>query len=310
MPWYSDACHGWPRNYSKPSDWINKTSNYVWNIAAARLRGDSHACPPCQRTPFYQNDAQMVTAAPGDVIRLRFVGNGHTRGYNVGGQPGPNSGTVTVYWKGQPEDEIIDISEFNASNTLQSQGFSDISFSYPANPNITGPEQGLVDKGNWMELKLPRGMAPGRHMMVWVWWFTNAPQWSTCFDINVLQSISSPASVAVHSSIIPIDTNSRNSTGKFGQDYTLAPFETLSELPPAPAVSISSASESASATTTPTADNDVVVTVTEIVDVYTTITFDESGLRRGHLKMDVPLEIHEQPCQLNLTILTTGNTRD
>jgi hypothetical protein len=214
MPWYSDECHGWPRNHANPGNWIDESTNYVWNIAANSWNGgsyhpsDTHACPPGQRTPVYQDNAPMVSAAPGDMIRLRFGGNGHTRGYNVGGQPGPNSGTVTVYWKGQPEDEIVDISEFTSNNTLQSQGFSDNSFSYPADPSIKTPDQGLVDKGNWMELNLPKDMAPGRHMMVWVWWFTNAPQWSTCFDIMVSGSDSgspsAPASSPAATSVAPV----------------------------------------------------------------------------------------------------------
>ena len=105
----------------------------------------------------------MPTASPGSVIRLMFGGNGHSRGYDVGGEPG----TVTVYWKGSPGLEITDISEFTEENALQSQGFSADSFSYPADMSITSPTEGLVDKGNWMELRLPSTMASGRHMMAW-----------------------------------------------------------------------------------------------------------------------------------------------
>jgi hypothetical protein len=187
MPWYSYMCHGWPRAKENPGNWINESSNYVWNIAAESWNGgsyhppDTHACPPEQRTPTYQPNAPMVTATPGDMIRLRFGGNGHSRGFDVGGEPG----TVTVYWKGAPEQEITDISEFTTQNALQSAGFSADSFSYPADPSITSPTQGLVDKGNWMELNLPATMAPGRHMMAWVWYFENAPQWSTCFDVMI-----------------------------------------------------------------------------------------------------------------------------
>ena len=123
----------------------------------------------------------MTTAAPGDMIRLRYGGNGHARGFDVGGEPG----TVTVYWKGAPELEITDIKEFTPQNALQSAGFAANSFAYPADPSITTPTQGLVDKGNWMELKLPTTMQPGRHMMTWVWYYENAPQWSTCFDVMI-----------------------------------------------------------------------------------------------------------------------------
>ena len=99
----------------------------------------------------------MTTAAPGDTIRLMFGGNGHSRGFNTGGltNPNPNGpGTVAVFWKGAPEKEITDTSEFTDANKLQENGFSDESFSYPADPSIKSPTQGLVDKGNWQSLKL------------------------------------------------------------------------------------------------------------------------------------------------------------
>lgn len=205
MPWYSYMCHGWPRAKENPGNWINESSNYVWNIAAESWNGgsyhppDTHACPPEQRTPTYQPNAPMVTASAGDIIRLRFGGNGHSRGFDVGGNPG----TVTVYWKGAPEQEITDISEFTPQNSLQSAGFSADSFSYPADPSITSPTQGLVDKGNWMELNLPTTMAPGRHMMAWVWYYENAPQWSTCFDVMIQGS---PATASSASAVSPSST--------------------------------------------------------------------------------------------------------
>jgi hypothetical protein len=132
----------------------------------------------------------MKTAAPGDSIKLYFGGNGHTRGSNAGGTSNPNplgAGSVSVYWKGAPEQEITDISEFTSANLLQTNGFSEESFSYPADPNIKTPDQGLVDKGNWQTLKLPSNMAAGRHMFVWVWTYAGSsdPQWSTCFDVTI-----------------------------------------------------------------------------------------------------------------------------
>ncbi|KAE9992091.1 hypothetical protein Vi05172_g10363 [Venturia inaequalis] len=208
MPWYSQYCKGWPRNKANPGNWIDESTNYIWNIAAQRFNmgaqkpSDTHACNANQRSPTYLDGAPMTTAAPGDMIRLRYGGNGHTRGYNAGFEKGP--GNVTVYWKGAPEQEITDISEFTAANTLQSQAFAANSFSYPADKSITSPEDGLVDKGNWFELNLPKNMAAGRHMMVWVWAYNGADQWSTCFDVmisgsaskNPVSSASSPAYAA------------------------------------------------------------------------------------------------------------------
>ena len=121
----------------------------------------------------------MATAKAGESLRLMFGGNGHSRGFSVGGTPG----TVSVYWKGKPEAEITDVKEFTAANKIQSNGFSDESFSYPA--NVKTPPEGLVDKGNWQTIKLPANMAKGRHMLVWVWSYQGADQWSTCFDVNI-----------------------------------------------------------------------------------------------------------------------------
>jgi hypothetical protein len=156
MPWYSSFCKGWPRNKANPGDWIDESSNYVWNIAAESFNmdtkpADTHACHPNQRSPTYQNNAPMASAAPGDMIRLRYGGNGHTRGANV---PGGVPGTVSVFWKGAPEQEITDISEFTPKNTLQTAAFDGLAFAYPADKNVKTPVQGLVDKGNWMELNM------------------------------------------------------------------------------------------------------------------------------------------------------------
>lgn len=39
-------------------------------------------------------------------------------------------------------------------------------------------------------------MAAGRHMMVWVWYYNDAPQWSTCFDVMISGSASNPIASA------------------------------------------------------------------------------------------------------------------
>jgi hypothetical protein len=148
MPWFSNFCKGWPRAKSNPGDWIAESSNYVWNIPANSFNGDTHACHPNQRGPNYEGNAPMATATPGGSLRLMFGGNGHARGSNVGGDPG----VVTVYWKGEPEAEIIDISEFTEENKLQEGGFSAESFAYPA--GAMSPTEGLQDKGNWQTIKL------------------------------------------------------------------------------------------------------------------------------------------------------------
>jgi hypothetical protein len=42
----------------------------------------------------------------------------------------------------------------------------------------------------------PKDMAAGRHMMVWVWYYNDAPQWSTCFDVQVSGTAKNPISAA------------------------------------------------------------------------------------------------------------------
>jgi len=180
MPWFSYLCKGWPRAKQNPGDWIAESSNYAWNLAANKWNGDNNACHPSQRGPNYEGNAPMAVSRPGGTIRLQYGGNGHSRGGNM---PNGDPGVVAVYWKGEPEKEIVDTSEFIDQNKLAEAGFSADSFAYP--PGVTKPEEGLVDKGNWMTVKLPDAIIPGRHMMVWVWSYGGAPQWSTCFDVQV-----------------------------------------------------------------------------------------------------------------------------
>lgn len=125
----------------------------------------------------------MATVSPGGTIKLRYGGNGHTRGATAGKNNDP--GRVSVYWAGKKETEINTIDEFTDANRIAQAGFSDESFSYPADPSIISPTQGLIDKGNWMEVTMPTNMEAGRHMLVWVWSYDDAPQWSTCFDVQI-----------------------------------------------------------------------------------------------------------------------------
>jgi hypothetical protein len=83
------------------------------------------------------------------------------------------------------EREIVDVKEFTSEYLVQEDGFSDESFSFPADMNIMSSGQGLIDKGNWMTLRLPECMEQGRHMMVWVWSFQGMDRFSTCFDVMV-----------------------------------------------------------------------------------------------------------------------------
>jgi hypothetical protein len=125
----------------------------------------------------------MATSTPGGSITLMFGGNGHSRGSNV--DSNGDAGKVAVYWKGGPEEEIEDIKEFNKENKFKEIGFAEEAFVWPEDPNVKTPDQGLLDKGNWMTLDMPKGMEKGRHMFVWVWEYGGKPRWSTCFDVMI-----------------------------------------------------------------------------------------------------------------------------
>lgn len=163
MPWFADLCHGWPRAKQNPGDWVDESTNYTWNLGLAANKDDTNACHPSQRTSsyhltpkdpklsFHSAPAPMATSHPGGEIKLMFGGNGHSRGDNVGGSGDP--GRVSVYWKGEVEAEIVDVSEFIDEYKVQENGFADESFSWPLDKSITKPPE-LRDKGNWMTLKL------------------------------------------------------------------------------------------------------------------------------------------------------------
>lgn len=188
MPEWAYFCSGWPRGKANPGNWIDESSNLVWNIAANSWNGgdyhppDTSACNPNQRAPNQLPGAPMANVPAGGMFRLRYGGNGHARG---SGMQSGDPGQVSVYWKATPEAEITDISEFTDNNLLARAGFSADSFAYPADMSIKTPGQGLVDKGNWMEVTVPAGTAAGRYMLAWVWSYDGANQWSSCFDINV-----------------------------------------------------------------------------------------------------------------------------
>ncbi|KAH3946616.1 hypothetical protein HBH98_081710 [Parastagonospora nodorum] len=195
MPWYAHLCHGWPRFKQNPGDWVDETITYLWDLEGAAGKKDIHACHPDQRNPTYHliapdaklphhsNSAPMATATAGASIKLMFGGNGHSRGSSAGGKGDP--GKVAIYWAGEKEKELVNVSELTPDTLVQENGFSEESFAFPADLNVWTPPQGLFDKGNWQTLRLPECMEKGRHMMVWVWSFGGKARFSTCFDVMI-----------------------------------------------------------------------------------------------------------------------------
>jgi hypothetical protein len=160
MPWYATLCHGWPRAKQNRGNWIEESTNYLWTLGST----DTHACHPNQRKPnqhlpasvagleFHSAPAPMATTAAGSSIMPMYGGNGHSRGNNAG--PGGDPGVVGVYWAGKAETEIVDVKELTEETLVQQNGFAEESFSFPADMGIKSPKDGLVDKGNWITLRL------------------------------------------------------------------------------------------------------------------------------------------------------------
>jgi hypothetical protein len=154
-------CAGWPRAKRNPGNWIAESSDYLW---APGKKGDTHACHPDQRTPIQyltpmlpdkpdqHAPAPMATARAGGNIQLMYGGNGHSRG-NFGGVDTHDPGKVSVYWAGEKEKEIVDVSELTPDLLVQENGFSDESYIWPPDKSVTsGP--GFKDKGNWQTVRL------------------------------------------------------------------------------------------------------------------------------------------------------------
>lgn len=181
MPWYANFCHGWPRAKQNPGNWIDESTNLVWNLVAKKFEGDHSACNPLQRTPNQAAGAPVAQIAAGSSFRLRFGGNGHTRG---SGTADGNPGQVSVYWLKTPGAQIETTDGFKDENLLKRAGFADESFSYPE--GVKKPTEGLVDKGNWMTVPIPAETAPGSYPMTWVWSYDGVNQWSSCFDVEVI----------------------------------------------------------------------------------------------------------------------------
>ncbi|KAF2032782.1 hypothetical protein EK21DRAFT_109527 [Setomelanomma holmii] len=149
MPWFAYLCKGWPRAKQNPGDWQDESSNYLWSINEATAKVDTHAYHPSQRTPTYFTfasdpalphhtaPAAMATSTPGGTIKLMYGGNGYSRGANAGGNG--DAGRVG----------------FTPSFLMQENGFSEEAIMFPDDDKVVTPNQGLVDKGNWMSLKLP-----------------------------------------------------------------------------------------------------------------------------------------------------------
>ena len=208
-PPYS-ACRAFPRGKQNPGNWIDESTNYIWDLQKAAGNGDTSVCHPNQRSPNQFQGAPMATASPGSSLKLRFGGNGHSRGGNVPGGANGNSGTVQVYTYGEPGREIVDVSELPNARMLGQAGFADDAINFRDTNGM------LQDKGNWFNLQLPQDLAEGRHMFVWTWQYAGVQAWSTCFDVYISGSSETNPSTnsSTTNSSIKLNANSDDTTNK------------------------------------------------------------------------------------------------
>jgi hypothetical protein len=194
------VCKGFPRNKVDNGDWIKESSNYMWNLNGPDNTAGL-ACRPNQASPVYPQNVPMTTAKPGQTIRLRFWGNGHSR-WDIGSPNHRDPGLVRLYWGGGKERELKLKSDLTEANWIRgAQG----NFSGDAITYVTGNT--MSEKANYYSFTLPSNMANGRHMFTWAWAWdlgvgSNGPSYnpatdynnqyinsfSTCFDVMITDS--------------------------------------------------------------------------------------------------------------------------
>lgn len=181
-------CEGYPRNKVNNGDWIAESTHYLWDFNQHGGQ-NAPACHTGQQKPGQAPKAsQVAQVKPGETIKLRFWGNGHSR-FNQGSPLNRDPGLVRVYWAGQKETELKSVKDLTKDRIIAEGNFSS-----PDSVILTDPanRMRLFEKGNYLDLKIPSNIQSGRHMMVWTWaWeksaFTNewTNNYSTCFDVEV-----------------------------------------------------------------------------------------------------------------------------
>ncbi|RPB01619.1 hypothetical protein L873DRAFT_1675563 [Choiromyces venosus 120613-1] len=208
------TCKGFPRNKVSNGDWIQESKTYLWDLNNNAMNPDGLACRPSQ-TNTYPAGVPMTTAKPGQTLRLRHWGNGHSR-YDMGSPLHRDPGVVRLYHAGKKETEIRSKSELNENNWVKG---AQSNFSADAVIEVVGNK--MNEKGNYFDWTIPSSLENGRHMFVWVWaWdmavtsnpanfnpgtdYNNAlmNSWTTCFDI-LIEGSSATGSTNTGSTVQP-----------------------------------------------------------------------------------------------------------
>jgi hypothetical protein len=139
----------------------------------------------------------MTTAKPGQTLRLRFWGNGHSR-WDIGSPANRDPGVVRIYWGGRKDRDLKYKTDLVEANWVPgAQG----NFSGDAVTEVNG--RTMKEKANYYSFTLPSKMGNGRQSFVWVWAWDKAVgasdangqssnynqqlmnSFSTCFDVQI-----------------------------------------------------------------------------------------------------------------------------
>ncbi|KAG0127541.1 hypothetical protein HOY82DRAFT_490386 [Tuber indicum] len=190
------TCKGYPRNKVNNNDWIQESKTYLWDLNNNSLNPDGLACRPSQ-TNNYPAGVPMTTAKPGQTLRMRHWGNGHSR-YDMGSPLHKDPGVVRLYYPGKKETDIKLKSELVEQNWIKG---AQANFSGNAIIQITGDR--MNEKANYFDFVVPN-WENGRHSLVWAWAWEKSiasnpanfnpttdynsalmNSWTTCFDILI-----------------------------------------------------------------------------------------------------------------------------
>ncbi|KAL8900960.1 MAG: hypothetical protein Q9207_005440 [Kuettlingeria erythrocarpa] len=215
---------GYPRAFAKRGPGVNPDKEMVHllppNGRANKILDSDPMCMPSQQQPKQSDGSPMLTAAPGDMVALRYQENGHvTLPEN---QPGKASNRGTVYIYGttspKPDEKFLSIHKvWNPEGTggdkrgklLATEPYDDGQCYQVNGGPISSQRQSqfkhdldpVMGKDVWCQnnLLLPEDAKSGKpYTLYWVWdWDTaqgaTAPQglvekYTTCMDISVTQS--------------------------------------------------------------------------------------------------------------------------
>lgn len=158
-------CAGYPANKANHGDWITESSVYSYEI-------NKYACHASQRTFGHQAPGRpMATVRPGQKIRLKYWGNGHSS-YHIGSPLHRDPGLVRIYTTGRPGKSIILAKDLDERYWVRGaqQNFTADAIIFPEKKTVPT----MDEKANYMVFTVPKRMKNGVYQFVWAWAWTRA----------------------------------------------------------------------------------------------------------------------------------------